>query len=228
METITYRLQLENGNEYVFPIHLDGDRGGIAGSETPPPSWTALENRQCANCPLKPQEHPHCPAALAIHHIADRFGYDLSIERVNVRVETRHRDYCKETDLQSCLRSVFGLAMSTSACPILSRLRPMARHHLPFASVEETLLRAAGSYLIKQHLVAKLGRGQPDWSMDGLFDLYGELEIVNAHLMSRLRTVSKQDANVNAMNTFFSISCLVGMSLDPILSDMFADLEEVF
>ena len=37
--------------------------------------------------------------------------------------------------------------MALSGCPVLEQLKPMARFHLPFASVEETIYRAASMYL---------------------------------------------------------------------------------
>jgi hypothetical protein len=227
MDVITYRIVNPQGDEYVFPVHLSTEQI-LADSEDldrlakDAPGWTKLENNKCGNCPLDSQQHEYCPAALSIHQIAVRFQQDLSITRVDVSVETATRTYTRNTDLQTCLRSLFGLIMATSGCPILSRMRALAIFHLPFSNLEESIFRIVGTYLIKQYLAMKRGE-TPDWELEGLAGYYRQLGPVNKHLMLRLRQASREDANINAIQQFISISTLTEIAVDSILKD-FSDL----
>jgi hypothetical protein len=217
---ITYRLRLDDGREYTFPFDVEAAVAAApAGDPKPPPHWVRLETQQCKPCTLRPDQYPCCPAALAVREVAEHFGNHLSIARVDVWVETPQRTYFKNTDLQSCLRSMFGLAMSLSDCPILSRMRPMAHFHLPFATLEETIFRLVGTYLVKQYLLTRGERGTPDWQLQGMEALYREVETVNIAFLKRVRIASQEDANINAVQAYCSIATLVGMSTNDILEE---------
>ena len=51
--------------------------------------------------------------------------------------------------------ALMGLIMATGSCPWFQQLRTLADTHLPFASIEDTLLRVAGTYLIQEYFVAR-------------------------------------------------------------------------
>ena len=61
---------------------------------------------------------------------------------------------------------MIGLVLATSQCPWFNRLRSLADSHLPFASIEETLIRVTGNYLLQQYQLACEG-GTPDLAMLG-------------------------------------------------------------
>ena len=72
--TITYRFRLEDGAEKTFRVELE--RGSCALRQSPPaspPAWTRLEYRQCGHCPLRREEHPHCPVALGLVEVVEFF-----------------------------------------------------------------------------------------------------------------------------------------------------------
>jgi hypothetical protein len=88
--------------------------------------------------------------------------------------------------------------MATSGCPNMALLKPMARFHLPFATKEETVFRAASSYLLGQYFLRQ--RGMPcDLDFEGLAEAYLRIHKVNMGMAKRLRTISQGDANVNAI-----------------------------
>ena len=120
--------------------------------------------------------------------------------------------------------------MATSSCPILSRLKPLASFHLPFATMDETVRRIVGAYLIKErfHYVNKKKNHEPDWDLKGIQSLYEDLEVVNCQLMSRLRDASNEDANYNAMYTFVSFSMIVNMGINEFLETTNDVLKEGF
>jgi hypothetical protein len=220
MSTFTYQLQLHDGTERQYEVDIDRPNNLLERNAEEHPEWTRLAYHQCGNCPLDPQQYRYCPAALEFEEIAAHFANSASIERVDVWVNTHTRSYFKNTDIQTMLKSLYGLIMASGACPILSRLKPLAHSHLPFATLEETVHRLIGNYLITQYLHQHDGTAEPDWQLKGVEELYHELKVVNLALMKRIRQASKEDASVNAIQTFVSISSIVEMGVDDVISKM--------
>lgn len=190
------------------------------------PLWTFLEHKQCPNCPLDPNLHPHCPIAVNILTLAESFSDFVSYERAKVYVETDSRTYVKETDLQTVLSSILGIYMVTSGCPIMDKLRPMVRFHLPFASYDETQYRAISMYLTAQYLRYKKGK-QPDWDLTGFISMYEEIGMVNRAFAGRLRQISPCDANTNALVILDSFASLITFEAD-INKNIPSELESIF
>jgi hypothetical protein len=76
------------------------------------------------------------------------FDRIISYDTIRLDVTTRERFISQDTTAQRGISSLLGLLIATSGCPHTRFLRPMARHHLPFASCEETLYRAASMYAL--------------------------------------------------------------------------------
>lgn len=217
MEKITYNLRLKNGKEYVFEVDIERpDCAEKAGAEAHA-FWTKLNYRRCSNCLLQASNCEYCPAALDIEEIAMKFEDCISFERVDVWVHTRERSFFKDCDMQEALKSLFGLILATGRCPILSKLKPLAYFHLPFAGLDETVYRVVGIYLIKQYLMYHGGSPDPDWSLKGIEELYKQLETVNTHLMNRLRDASNKDATCNALYILITLTNLVAIDVNQIL-----------
>lgn len=229
MNIIGYRLLLEDGHAYTFEVDIDRPAPETTADDSSHAWWTGLEHHRCGNCPLDPDAVHRCPAAVDIEDIAEQFVQTLSIERADVWVHTANRSYFKQTDSQTALNALFGVIMASSACPILARLKPLAHFHLPFATLEETFHRLVGAYLVKQYLIQQQDDGDlPDWELHGLEQLYAELRTVNVHFMKRLRSAAKEDATINALQAYVSITDLVGMGVDDILGRMLPLLKKGF
>lgn len=177
------------------------------------PAWTRLEHCQCANCPLKPTQTPHCPAATEMLPVVDAFREEDAYQRVTVTVTDERRTYSKDTTLEEALRSLLGLKMATSGCPVLSELRPMAIHHLPFASSDEFIMRSVSHYLLQQYF-EKRNHHEPDWELKGLVERNQRLQLVNQALWQRIHSVCKGDSNLKALLNFFSMASSVSFSLE--------------
>lgn len=228
METFTYTFKLQNGQRHVFRVDADGWREDEPIGYSRVPSWGALEFKQCANCPLSRKDCCYCPAAVDIAEAANTFRDILSYERAIVEVKSPRRTITAEVDVQTGLSALFGLIMARSHCPILRRLRPLTEDHLPFASLEETLKRVVGSYLIKQYFTQEKGGGFPDWELRNLEALYRELETVNTSLMERLKQASLADANLNAISMFLALCTSVSMSFRFALDEVKPSLRAAF
>lgn len=181
--------------------------------KTPHPEWTELTFQQCSNCPLDTNEHSHCPAALDIKDIAGRFSTLMSHGEIKVTVITNERNYFKKCDVQTALSSLFGLVLATSSCPILAKLKGLAIFHLPFASLEETIFRTVGAYLLKQYFKEKAD-GNGDFSLQGLKVYYEQLQDLNIDFSKRIKAASQYDANINAIIRLFVLSESVTISLE--------------
>lgn len=219
MGKITYEFKIDNGEVFTFQIDPQTAASTGKSSQTRSASWTKLDYYQCENCPLSPEDHAHCPVALDIEEVAQKFSNLLSWKQAEVWVHTEERSYSKTCDLQTGLRSMLGLMMALSMCPILSRLKPLAASHLPFSTFQETVSRVVGNYLIRQFLNDR-NNAEPDWSLTELKAMYKELVTVNFSMLERIRAASKEDANLNAISIFFSMSSIVNMALEEQLDEM--------
>lgn len=206
---ITYRLS-QGGvpiSEYVSQFDEDFR---IIAKEDVPMEWTKLDNFQCANCPYSLQEKKHCPVAVSISEILFDVDNGVSTERVLCEVETPERDYKGVLDYQKAISSLIGLRMAASGCSRFDFLRPMARMHLPFASLEETIVRNGAMFLFGGSFsdsdVTIASR------LDQLKDKFRELIEVNQALINRVRsTLKRGDIHRNAMIVLSSFSQVLSM-----------------
>jgi hypothetical protein len=196
---IRYRFRFPEGSEERIDLELDRQTLELLGNApAEPPEWTRLGFHQCPNCPLKVEEHPHCPLALHLVNLVKKFDGLLSHEKVDLEVATEERTVSQRTTMQRAIGSVMGLVIAASGCPHTSFLRPMARFHLPLASNDETIYRATSMYLLAQYFLRKSGRAA-DLELEGLAKIYREMETINAAVANRLRAATKTDSSVNAI-----------------------------
>jgi hypothetical protein len=210
-----YTISFQDGRYQEFLIELDPDSLALL---SPPqenhPDWTRLACAQCPNCPLDPQKYPHCPIARNLAPVIDKFARNISHEEVNVTIETHARDYHQKISLQNALRSLFGIYMVTSGCPVMDPLRPLVLTHLPFATMEETSYRVLSMYMLAQFFILKNG-GKPDWDFKNLGKIYQEIEIVNRAFHERLGHANLQDASLNAIGNLNCYAQFTQMLLEP-------------
>lgn len=221
--TLLYRFDFDHGVRKDFTIELDaGTMGLILKDDLPRPEWTKLKYHQCENCPL-PDSTQYCPVAVNLASLVEAFKDSISFEKTTVTVETKERNFQKETTLQKGLSALIGIYMVTSDCPVMDRLRPMVRFHLPFATSKETVYRAVSMYLTAQFFIMRKG-GVPDWDLKNLSEIYKAVSIVNRGISKRISNASHKDANVNAVVILHS----VGESLPYVIENGLNDIESLF
>ncbi|HDZ87333.1 MAG TPA: hypothetical protein ENH38_01780, partial [Nitrospirae bacterium] len=156
---ISYSFIFENNKSNQFNISLhEKDLSIIMERRDEPPPWAKLKENQCLNCTLKTAEMSHCPVAANLADVAAEFRDCFSYENVQVTVTTRERTYSRTTSLQEGLSSLIGIIMVTSGCPVMDKLKPMVRFHLPFATLQETVFRMVSMYLMAQYFRKMEGR----------------------------------------------------------------------
>jgi hypothetical protein len=181
-----------------------------------PPFWTELKFNQCANCPLNPAQHTHCPAALHMAPAVESLQELVSFDLVGVTVRQAERTVSARVSAQQALSSVLGLIMASAGCPWTDHLRPMARFHLPFASESETLYRSVGMYLLAREL---LGDPNTPRGFDALQKLYENLHQVNRDISRRLGAATRTDPARNAIALLDTQTALLPVALDNLLEE---------
>ncbi len=221
-----YKITFEDGRETVIDIQLDpGTLNLPARTGSDFPDWTRLDFCKCPICPYESAAVPFCPVAVNLAEVTRLFSDKASTMMVDTRVVTRQREYFKRVSLQSALSAIIGIYMSTSGCKVMNILKPMARHHLPFASLEETVYRSVSSYLMMQYLRKQKGL-EPDWELAKLRVAYKDIETLNSAMTDRIRKASEKDANYNAVIILDAFAKMVPWSINQGLPDKDLPLSE--
>ncbi|MGB5279006.1 MAG: hypothetical protein WBO73_03555 [Gammaproteobacteria bacterium] len=160
--------------------------------------WMRLEYNQCSHCPLESESNEYCPVALSLAGVIEKFSDVTSHDEVRLMVMTSDRNIAQSTTAQRAISSLIGLLIATSGCPYSEFLKPLARFHLPLASEEETMFRAAGSYLLAQFFLDKDGNDF-DTELGGLRKIYDDMHLVNTSIADRVRSATVADSSVNAV-----------------------------
>jgi hypothetical protein len=214
--SIRYRFDLPDGSQKTLHFRFDPASFRLINPPpTEPPFWTELKFNQCANCPLDPASHPHCPAALQMAAALEPLKTLVSFDTVGVTVHQSERTVLVETSAQQAMSSVLGLIMATAGCPWTDRLRPMARFHLPFANEAETVYRSVSMFLLSREMTAADARP----AFGALTELYENLHVVNRDMSRRLGAATHTDPARNAMALLDSYATLLPAALDRSLEE---------
>jgi len=214
-----YKFIFKSGEEQEFKIELD--RLSLNIIQTGDPyryKWTKLNCCKCPNCTLDERQHEFCPIALNLVDIIDYFSIFISSEPVEVIVTANERTYSKEVTLQQGVSSLIGIYMVTSGCPVMEKLKPMVRFHLPFATLEETMYRAISMFLVSQYFLYRHG-GYPELNLEKLHKAYDNVKIVNQSFLKRLQTIDTKDSNLKAVVVLDHFAKGVNFSIDSKMVD---------
>jgi hypothetical protein len=210
-----YQFKFSDGNTKDYELLLTPDELSLIreDEDLPPAEWTRLDYEQCRCCPLPPDTHPRCPIALNIMELVESFKDVFSYHDCTVVCESAERTYLKNTSVMEGLSAIFGVIMATSDCPVMEFLKPMARFHLPFSTIEETTVRTASMYLLAQYYKFKDQAGM-NFDFKILENHYAKVQRVNEGLLRRIKSVSSEDADKNAIITLHSLSQFLSMEID--------------
>ena len=222
MKEIFYNYQFDFPDGHQKQFRVDFDNKSLR-SELPDgsqyPDWTQLEFNQCLNCPLTSEDYLYCPLAVnlvpIIYWCKDLASYD----EVDVIITSAEREVRAHTSLQRAISSLLGLLMSSSACPKMKFLRPLARFHLPLATHEETIFRTVSTTFLKEYFNDNGHKKNTD-PLAELKQQYQELQDLNRFMAERIRSAIKRDAVVNAIVLLDVLSKRVSFSLDDSLQQI--------
>ena len=217
---IEYCIRLPQGRSEHFLFNLESKNFDlITRPLVDPPAWTALGFRQCSLCPLTPKQTPHCPLALHLHDLVERFHDTCSIDEVELEVVTEERRVIQRLAIQQAIASMLDLLWPICGCPVTTNMKPLARFHLPVASEEETVFRVTGMYLLAQYFLSH-NHGDGCIDLKGLTRIYSDYHILNKAVASRLREVTHSDSLKNAIALIDMYSLLVPALLEDQLAEM--------
>jgi hypothetical protein len=222
--SLTYRFQFPDGPVKEFLVQLDRQNSVLNTSDRETyPEWTRLGFRKCRDCPLTQEACTHCPVAVNLIEVVEFFQESQSIQQVSVEVDAPQRVTRQgKTALFPAISSLIGIYMVTSGCPVLDKLRPMARFHLPFADTEETVYRALSMYALAQCMRQQKGLSA-DFDFTGLRAIYKDINRLNLDFAKRLHNNSISEATSNAL---ISLDCFA-QEIDFSLSEEMLDEFEV-
>lgn len=223
--TFNYKFKFHNGLEKEFNVKLDNKTLSlIKTGKEPYPEWTELKYYKCSNCSLNTALYASCPIAVNLVGLVHFFQSSISYEKVDLLIETETRGYVKHTTLQQAISSLVGIYMVTSGCPIMDKLKPMIRYHLPFATLKETLYRMITMYLMAQYFLYKRGK-EADWDLKNLVKIYDDIRIVNKDFFKRISHGKSKDATLNAIVKLDMFAQQVSPSID---GDVLHEIESSF
>lgn len=217
---IRYCFKFDNNKEEFFNLRLGSHNVELIHKpDQNYPDWVKLEFHQCSNCSLNIDTHPNCPVAISFYDVIERFNDVFSYDKVDLEVITDERKISRRTSVQEGMGSLLGLLFATSGCPHTNFLKPMARFHLPLATVEETIFRVTGMYLLGQYFLHKEGKNS-SFSLEELKQNYNNLQLINTKIVERIRSVIKTDSSRNAI-------CSLDIFANSIMSLMEDHLDDI-
>ena len=221
---VKYNFEFDDNRNLSYEIDVDRSELKDDIDKSKAPDWVLLSHCKCSNCPLTESDTSVCPAAFDIQDVIEDFKSQSASQKVNINVIASDRSYSKRTNVEEGLRSLMGLILATSKCPILSQLKPMAMHHMPFSSSNEFILRSVSVYLLQQYFEYREDRA-PDWNLKGLISRNKQLQLVNQALWQRVHLDNDNDSNLKTLLSFFSMSSSVSVSLESQLQKLRASLD---
>lgn len=212
--TFKFKFSFQNGTSQDFKVTLDGrSLKLIAPPVSNPPMWTQLEYNKCPNCPLDPTKNPHCPIALNIVDVVNYFKDLVSYEKTYLTIENGQRTFIGTVSLQEAIKSLVGIYMVTSGCPIMDHLRPMMQNYVPFPSMDESVYRLISMYVLAQLLLFRSGK-KADWDLTKLLSICNDVQLVNRSFFKRLRALKLKDASLNALVALDSVAAYTASFLE--------------
>lgn len=211
---IVYKFSLNNGQKKFFNILLNPETISIIQHQSEPlPDWAKLEYHQCECCPLETLGNPYCPVAVNISNIVEEFKDSVSYDECLVTCSTPERTYLKKTSIMEGISSILGIIMATSNCPIMDLFKPMARFHLPFSTSDETTVRSASMFLLRQYL--EYGNDNADnINLNKLEQHYNKVNKVNVGIFKRISSLGSKDADKNAIIMLHSLSQIFSLEIN--------------
>jgi hypothetical protein len=163
-----------------------------------PPTWTRLNCHRCSHCPLSGQDADFCPPAVDMVPIVERFSECNSFDKVTLYITSGVQKHSTVTDLQTALAYLFPFVLLRSACPYAPLLRPLEKFIKPFPDLDDTMF-----YLLSFDLVKKRVSARDSDSMGELDHKVNKdshnITMTLHGLLNRLRTASRNDANINGI-----------------------------
>jgi hypothetical protein len=189
---VNYRIERKTGEVLDFDLRLD-EHGLLEDLPDTGPEWTRIDGNRCLGCKSLCK---YCRASIAIVPVVEACLTIDSLEVVHTRVTMGQRITEVRGPISQPIASLMGLCMAASGCSTTAPFRAMAVYHLPFATLEETVIRAAGFALLGHWAHGTLADENP---FARLTEAWSELEEMNMRIGRRLQSCCETDATLNGL-----------------------------
>lgn len=189
---VTYRVEKPAGEAIEFVIRLD-EHGLLEWAPEPDPAWIRFGIDRCRGCE---SGDGICRAARAIVPVVRAFIDCDSLQEVRASAELPNYTATVTCTLPTVVASIMGLTMAASGCPATAPFRAMAIYHQPFATLEETAIRAAGFALLGRWAHGTLAAAEP---FALLIEAWSRLEEMNMRIGRALQAYCETDATLNGL-----------------------------
>lgn len=207
---VVYRVEFDDREPVVFDLRLD-EHGLLQNMAERGPSWTRIDDDGCRGCRAAGD---HCRAALSIMPVVEAFLEVDSLQTTRTRVTIGERSTEVIGPISQVVASLMGLCMPASGCAVAAPFRAMAIYHQPFATLEETVIRAAGFTLLEHWAHGTLCGDDP---FAALIDAWAGLEQINLRIGRKLQQYCEKDATLNGLTSLDMFAKSGGFGLDAAL-----------
>lgn len=204
---VAYVVEHDTGEVVEFDLHLD-ENGLLEGMPESGPEWAKAGVERCTGCATT---GTYCRAALSITPVVNAFMSLDSLSTVRTRVKVGDRITEATTPISQVVSSLMGLCMASSGCPRTAPFRAMAVYHQPFATLEETIIRAAGFALLGRWAHGLLADGADPFAE--LIATWADLEEVNLRISRRIQDHCASDASLNGLVNLDMFAKIGGIGL---------------
>lgn len=220
---VHYRLDFEDGASAEFVVDTDLKSREPTPCSGSPYEWQRLSTHRCAVCPPSMDDEELCPAISAVLDIIEYFNRHPDHSRAKCTVTLPGKTVTADQGLQEALSALIGLRLASSTCPVLSRLKPLARFHNPFVSPYQTVFRAASMHLLGEYFRMQDG-GTPDWTLAGLRKYYDDIGEVNVRISQRLKEARESGSSPVSM----MILSVFSVTMSHLFDEHLAILKELY
>lgn len=220
-----YLIRFNNGKQKVFEFKLNKKTLNLeAEPESNLPDWVERKKFGCTEQGCKLASDDKCPIAIVVNRLMNNFRGIYSTEEVYIEFTSIERKSIKTTSIQTAVGSISGILMAASGCPILGKLKPLLRFHLPFASLEETEYRIFSMFILGQFLAVRKGL-ITKIDLAELKKLYESIQNINRVAAKKIQEVESADATINGLVILDMFALNVTFNLE---TDDFSELENLF
>ncbi|GHC12744.1 DUF6901 family protein [Cerasicoccus arenae] len=173
------------------------------------PEWTRLSYHQCSNCPLDEKRIERCPAAASVADLVQNFTEVISFEKVDLVITWTKQKYTVRDSAQMIVFALLVEFVSRAKCPYLFDPSADKGFFILCLDIDQLLYRFFSSFLIQHHF---LSSGEPDphaVNWHHFQEYMGGIRIALEGLLARMQAYCREDANINALTGFISVSKLL-------------------
>lgn len=214
---------LEDGRTLDFEIDAETGKFITEKNQDEYPDWVSELGRDCRVCKI---EGEMCSAGMNIYKIISFFDDVNSIQRITLTyISSLGEVLTRNLRASDGLRFIFLAALSFSECPIFSGSTWAWKYYSDYINPQRLFYM-----LISARLVAQAVMEDHELSMENAMNtVHKELkrsDDVFRLILTSIRELSMQDANVNALTTLIHMNDLLEMKSEDYIKELKREIRQ--